>query len=94
MDTVIKTWVALITSDHGAKFEKFEVTQQDIDGYYLGDVPENIDSAISYYQEKYTTELEERYGKAIGARLMRVHFFTEEQFDELCSNILSPDCQD
>jgi hypothetical protein len=86
MDTVIKIWVALITSKNSARFEKFEITQQDIDGYYLGETPVNIDSAISYYKEKYCNEVEQR--------LETVTLLTEEEFDELCLNILSPDCQD
>lgn len=78
-----KTWIALITGpdcyvEGGKTFEKFEITQEDIDFFFeerdLLEIP-TISGAIEYYKEEYSAEWEQKFCK--------VQWLTVSEFNEL-----------
>lgn len=64
----------------GIKFERIEITQEDIDDYLdEGDDGEGEEDAIQYYKEEYAAAWEQRW--------CSVHLLTEDEFNSLYSSL-------
>lgn len=64
----------------GIKFEKIEITQEDIDEYLdEGDDGEDEEDAIQYYKEEYAAAWEQRW--------CSVQLLTEDEFNSLYSSL-------
>lgn len=62
----------------GTKFEKFEITQEEIDDFLEdGEEDETEEDAIQYYKEEYIAEWEQRW--------CQVMLLTEEEFKKIKS---------
>jgi len=64
----------------GTKFEKFEITQDDIDEFLSeGNEDETEEDAINYYIDEYTAEW--------GQRWCSVQLLTEDEFNSLYNSV-------
>lgn len=80
-----RTYVAIIKGPkeylpEGIKFEKVEITQDEIDDYLSeGDEGETEEDAIQYYKEEYDAEW--------GQRWCSVTFMSESEFNSLYNSV-------
>lgn len=63
----------------GIKFEKFEITQEDIDEFLEEGQHDRWEDAIQYYKEEYAAEWEQHW--------CSVTFLSESEFNELYNSV-------
>jgi hypothetical protein len=80
-----RTYVAIIKGPkaylpEGTKFEKFEITQDEIDDFLEdGEEGETEEDAIQYYKEEYAAEWEQRWCSTT--------FLSESEFNALYNSV-------